>query len=603
MERAPTPPNILFILIDDMGWKDLSCQGSTFYETPHIDSLARDGMRFTRAYASCPVCSPTRASIMTGKYPARVGITQWIGGHNRGKVVDAPYLHYLPLEEKTIAKALKERGYKTYHVGKWHLGDEPYWPEHHGFDVNVGGCHWGSPWHGYFSPWGLPTLPDGPRGQYLTDRLTDEAIALLVSNGDAPFFMYWSHYAVHRPIQSPEPLVQKYKGKAAASGLDKQLAFEPGKSLFHLEGQAPRRIPERVVQSDPEYAAMIENLDTNVGRVLDALERLGKAENTIVIFYSDNGGLSNDDRAPTSNLPLRDGKSYMYEGGIREPLLIRWPGVIPEGSTCNAQVTSTDFYPTLLDCCGIPQLAGQHVDGKSFFPSLKDPTRPRDRGPIYWHYPHYNGNGARPASCVIDGQWKLIEWLEDGATELFDIAGDVGEQQDLAPEQPVVKGRLLGLLKAWQGEVRARIPEPNPNYPGYLANDYASKEGELVFSTEDGACIRAQLAPDNPELYEIPVVELVEDFLERTVMLAINGEAQVGRLYVDAGTRLMFADTFTEQNLSLENILRQFAGQAVRVTAWSEIDPQRLDEKERQEIKRRGPGPVVEIAVIRPPLS
>ncbi|MBN2151543.1 MAG: sulfatase [Candidatus Lokiarchaeota archaeon] len=594
-----TVPNVLLIIIDDLGWVDLSCQGSTFYETPRIDSIARDGVRFTRAYASCPVCSPTRASIMTGKYPARVGITQWIGGHNRGRVIDAPYLHYLPLEEKTVAKAFKERGYKTYHVGKWHLGDEPYWPEHHGFDVNVGGCHWGSPWHGYFSPWGIPTLPDGPRGEYLTDRLTDEAIRLLESNGDAPFFMYWSHYAVHRPIQSPKPLVEKYRAKAAASGLDRQPAFVPGKSMFHLEGQASRRIPERVVQSDPDYAAMIENLDTNVGRVLDALDRLGIAGNTIVIFYSDNGGLSNDDRAPTSNAPLRDGKSYMYEGGIREPLLIKWPGVIRPGSVCTGQVTSTDFYPTLLDCCGVPREPGQHVDGKSFFALLQEPGLAWDRGPIYWHYPHYNGNGARPASSVIDGAWKLIEWLEDGKVELFNIDDDVGEQHDLARDQPAVRDCMLGSLKGWQRETRARMPQPNPNYPGYLARDFVGKEGVLVLVEGEGACIKAQLTPDNPEVVEIPVADLVEDFLERTVKLVIDGETMVGRLYIDANEALSFADTFTEQNAPLERLLKPLAGHDVRVSAWSDIDPRLLDEDELEGLRRRGPDPVVEVAVKR----
>lgn len=597
--QMDSKPNILFILIDDMGWKDLSCQGSTFYETPRIDSIARDGMRFTRAYASCPVCSPTRASIMTGKYPARVGITQWIGGHNRGKVVDAPYLHYLPLEEKSIARAFKEHGYKTYHVGKWHLGDEPYWPEHHGFDVNVGGCHWGSPWRGYFSPWGIPTLPDGPAGEYLTDRLADEAIKLLEANGDAPFFMYWSHYAVHRPIQSPKPLVEKYKEKAAVSGLDQQLAFQPGKSIFHLENQAPRRIPERLVQSDPEYAAMIENLDTNIGRVLDTLERLGKERNTIVIFYSDNGGLSNDDRAPTSNAPLRDGKSYMYEGGIREPLLIKWPGVVPGGSTCGGQVTSTDFYPTLLECCGIPLVPSQHVDGKSFLPLLQDPSRAWDRGPIFWHYPHYNGNGARPASCVIDGAWKLIEWLEDGTIELFNVVDDVGEHHDLAREQPALRDRLLALLGAWRIEVQACIPEPNPNYPAYLATDYASKEGELIISPGEGACLKAPLTSENPELYEIPVTELIEGFIDRTVTLVINGETTVGRLYINDDDRLWFADTITEQNTPLETMIADLAGTVVRLVAWSHIDTTRIDSREARSIKHHEVEPVVEITALR----
>ncbi|MBN2584261.1 MAG: sulfatase-like hydrolase/transferase, partial [Planctomycetes bacterium] len=257
-----TAPNILLILIDDLGCRDLGCFGSTFYETPHLDRLADQGMMFSNAYASCPVCSPTRASIMSGKYPARVGVTQFIGGRSEGRLADVPYLHYLPLEEKSVASALRERGYQTWHVGKWHLGDEPFYPEHHGFDVNVGGCHWGMPAKGYFSPWSVPNMADGPEGRYLTDHLTDEAVRLIRNRGERPFFLNLSHYAVHVPIQAPADLVEKYRRKAARMGLDRVVALVDGEH-FPVLHKKDHRVRRRVVQSDPAYAAMMENLDTN----------------------------------------------------------------------------------------------------------------------------------------------------------------------------------------------------------------------------------------------------------------------------------------------------------------------------------------------------
>lgn len=591
-------PNVLFILIDDMGWKDLSCTGSTFYETPNIDSIAKEGMMFTRAYASCPVCSPTRASIMTGKYPARVGITQWIGGSTRGKVIGAPYLHYLPLEEKSLARAFKEHGYKTYHVGKWHLGDEPYWPEHHGFDVNVGGCHMGSPWHGYFSPYSIPTLKDGPKGEYLTDRLTDEAIHLLEQNGDEPFFFNMWYYSVHMPIQVPRENIEKFEEKAKKTGLDKKEAFTAGKYFFIHENRKPRKIPLRILQSDPAYAGMIERLDHNIGRLFDVLKRTGKYDNTIIMFYSDNGGLSNSERAPTCNLPLRDGKSYIYEGGIREPLLVKWKGIAEPGSTCEQPVTATDFYPTLLEACGIEQIPDQHVDGKSFLPLLKQPDIKWSRGPIYWHYPHYNGNGALPASCIIDDDWKLIEWLENGKLELFNIKTDISEENDVSSQYPEIRDRLLAKLKEIQEETNAKMPEPNPNYPYFLANTYIHVNGTLVDTGAGNACIKARLTKDNPNLYDVPIWETIDPFRDRMVKLKIQDDFRVGRFHLDGEEKLFFTDTHAEKTFSIDDLMKNLMNQKVSIQAWDDIQVQYLNADEKEKLKAHSLEPQVEIKKI-----
>ncbi len=459
-------PNIVFILMDDMGWRDLSCYGSTFYETPHIDRLAREGMLFTDAYASCPVCSPTRASIMSGKYPATVGVTDWIdhGGTHpcRGKLIDAPYIKELPLKEASLPTALRDGGYQTWHVGKWHLGLRETWPDRHGFDVNIGGCQMGHPHKGYFSPWAIPTLPDGPAGEYLTDRLTNEAIRLLEASDGPPFFLNLWHYAVHTPIQSPPDLVEKYRKKAAALGLDKQQAIIDGEP-FPTEHKRHLRVQRRVIQSDPAYAAMIENLDTNTGKLLRALERTGQSQNTVVIFTSDNGGLATAEGSPTSNRPLAEGKGWMYEGGTREPLIIRWPGVVREGSISNAHVTSPDFYPTLLQASGLPLRPRQHVDGVSFMPLLKGDAF--ERGPIFWHYPHYGNQGGTPGSSVRWGKWKLIEFFEDGRLELYDLEADPGERNNVVVAEPHTCRRLHAALVAWRVRVEAKTPERNPAFP------------------------------------------------------------------------------------------------------------------------------------------
>jgi arylsulfatase A-like enzyme len=405
---------------------------------------------------------------LTGKYPARVGVTQWIGGHSVGKLQDVPYFHALPMSEVSLAEALRRGGYQTWHVGKWHLGDELTWPERHGFDVNRGGCGWGDPHHGYFSPYHCPTLPDGPKGEYLTDRLTDEAISL-IDNRDPgrPFFLNLWHYAVHVPIQAPAALLGKYQDKARALGLDQKRAFVEGEyaPCQHLRTQ---RIERRVVQSDPAYAAMIENLDRNIGRVLGAVERAGLTDNTLVVFTSDNGGLATESSAtaggpPTCNLPLAEGKGWMYEGGTRVCQLVAWPGRVRPGSLCAHPVTSTDWYPTLLEAAGLPLMPRQHVDGVSLIPLLAGRGAP-DRDAIFWHYPHYSNQGGTPACSLRAGDWKLIEFFEDGHLELYDLSRDEGEKQNLAAEQPQRTAELHQRLLRWRQEVEALIPKVNPNY-------------------------------------------------------------------------------------------------------------------------------------------
>lgn len=461
-------PNILFILLDDYGWKDSQCYGSAFYETPNINRLAQEGMRFTDAYAACPVCSPSRASLLTGKYPATVGITDWIDHSGRvhpvrGKLIDAPYLKYLPLTEKTLAATLRDNGYATWHVGKWHLGQEPYYPEQHGFEVNIGGCDWGHPHHGYFSPWRIPTLPDGPEGEYLSDRLTDEAIRLIKQHHDGrPFFLNFWEYLVHTPIQAKPDKIAKYEAKARALRLDTQPAFEEGE-FFPCEHKKHLRVTRRLLQSDPVYAAMIESMDENIGRLLTALEETGQTDRTIVIFTSDNGGLATAEGSPTCNAPLSEGKGWMYEGGTREPLIVKWPGMIAPGSVCTTPVSSPDFYPTILDMVGLPLLPEQHRDGVSFLPLLRQ-TGELEREAIFWHYPHYGNQGGTPACAVRSGDYKLIEFFEDMRLELYNLRQDISEERNLAEELPDVTRRLHALLVAWREAVEAKLPQSNPDY-------------------------------------------------------------------------------------------------------------------------------------------
>ncbi|OGF48828.1 MAG: sulfatase [Candidatus Firestonebacteria bacterium RIFOXYA2_FULL_40_8] len=456
-------PNIILILIDDLGWKDLSVYGSGFYETPNLDKLAGEGVMFTNAYSSCPVCSPTRASIMTGKYPATVGITQFIGGRAEGKLKDVQYLDHLPLSEYSVAKALKKAGYKTWHIGKWHLGSEPYYPEHHGFDVNISGCHWGMPKNGYFSPYGIPNFTDGSDGEYLTDRLTNEAIKLMEQNDGKPFFLNLCHYAVHIPIQAPESLIDKYVKKVKKLGFDKKAAFVEGESMpcRHLAG---KKVTRRLFQSDPVYAAMIENLDWNIGRMLDVVNKKGMKDDTLVIFTSDNGGLSTAEGSPTCNYPLSEGKGWMREGGNRVCQIIRWPRVVKPAGICKTNVVSTDFYPTFLEAAGLPLIPKQHCDGVSLMPLLRG-EKNIDRQYIFWHYPHYSNQGGTPAAAVLDGKWKLIKYFEDNHIELYNIENDLGENTNLYEREIKIAKRLHSALVKWQKSIEAKIPEQNTEYP------------------------------------------------------------------------------------------------------------------------------------------
>jgi arylsulfatase A-like enzyme len=408
------------------------------------------------------VCSPTRASILTGKYPARLGVTNFIGQEPaRGVLVDAPYIDHLPLAEKNLAATLGEAGWSTWHVGKWHLGAESYWPDRQGFEKNIGGCGWGYPQQGYFSPWGIPTLPDGIEGQYLTDRLTDEAIALIRS-GAEPFFLFLPYYAVHIPIESKTHLVEKYKRKAASMGLDKVKVFEEG-GFFPCEHKRSKRIVRRIVQSDPAYAAMIETLDSNIGRLLSALEETGQADNTTVIFTSDNGGLATAEGSPTCNSPLAEGKGWMYEGGTREPLVVKWPGITRAGSSSAVPVTSPDFYPTILEMTGLDLLPEQHVDGESLVPLLKGETD-LQRSAIYWHYPHYGNQGGTPGCALRSGDWKLIEFFEDSRLELYNLREDCGETNNLAAKDPQRTQRMQAQLIEWRESIGAQLPQPNPEF-------------------------------------------------------------------------------------------------------------------------------------------
>jgi len=448
--------NFVFFLIDDLGWPDLGCYGSTFYETPNIDRLASEGMRFTNAYAACPVCSPTRASIVAGKYPARLGITQWIGGPNE----PTPYRHYLPLEEITLAEALKEAGYATGFVGKWHLAtrDETrakFYPDKQGFDINIGGDWSGAP-PTYFWPYerrgrNLETLPPGgAEGEYLTDRLTDESLKFLEGNKDRPFLLYLSHYAVHTPTESKQTLTDKYKTKL------RELPEHEGPRFKPVYG----RYRTRLVQDNPVYAGMVQSVDESVGRVMKKLEELGVADHTAVVFMSDNGGLSTVPReGPTCVLPLRAGKGWLYEGGIREPMMIKWPGVVKPGSTCGEPVTSTDFYPTMLQMAGLPLKPEQHVDGVSLMPLLKGAGK-LNRKAIYWHYPHYHGSGNKPSGAVRAGDYKLIEWYEDNSIELYNLKKDIGEKNDIATEMPQKAAELRRMLHVWLKQMNADVPTP-----------------------------------------------------------------------------------------------------------------------------------------------
>jgi len=463
---AADRPNIVFFLVDDLGQRDLGCYGSTFYETPNIDQLAKDGALFTNAYAACPVCSPTRASIQTGRYPQRTGITDYIGspltpeGWKRNTLMlPAAYSDRLAHEEVTVAEMLKGGGYSTFFAGKWHLGPEGWFPENQGYDINMGGIERGGPYGGgrYFSPFGNPRLDDGPPGEHLPDRLATETVKFIDANKDRPFFACFSFYSVHTPLMARKDLQAKYEAKRTRLGLEPKFAREE-----------PRDV--RIVQEHAVYAGMVEAMDQAVGKVLRKLDDLGLREKTLIFFTSDNGGLSTSEGSPTSNLPLRGGKGWLYEGGIREPLIVRWSGVTKPGSVIDEPVTSPDFLPTMLDVTGVkPPADDSPRDGISLAPLLKTGAKPALRT-LYWHYPHYGNQGGAPGTAVRRGDWKLIHWFEHDRYELFNLADDLSEKNDLAAKNPEKVAELKKEMARLHQATRSADPTPNPAYDASKPN-------------------------------------------------------------------------------------------------------------------------------------
>jgi arylsulfatase A len=429
---APDRPNVVVFLIDDLGAADLGCFGNAFHETPHIDRLVQDGVRFTAGYSACTVCSPTRAALLTGQYPARLRITDWIPGHTRplAKLRVPDWTMHLPTATYTLAEAFKAAGYATASVGKWHLGGPKYYPEQHGFDLNIGGTDQGSP-PGYFAPEKIPTLPPGRPGEFLPDRLTTEAVAFIAAHRDRPFFLYFPHYAVHTPLGGKPDVVARYAAKAAAMG----------------------------VKRNPTYAALLQGVDDSVGAVRKALAEWRLADRTIVVFTSDNGGLL----PVTANPPFRAGKGSAYEGGVRVPWIVLWPGVTKPGGTIATPVITCDLFPTLTEACGLEVPASHVVDGESLVPLLKG-ARGLGRDALYWHYPHYHPGGATPYSAARFGDWKLIEFFEDDRVELYNLKDDVGETTDLAAQDPALRATLRDRLRAWRSAVGSQLPASNPDH-------------------------------------------------------------------------------------------------------------------------------------------
>ncbi|EMI51767.1 sulfatase [Rhodopirellula sallentina] len=443
-QSDPQRPNFVFLLVDDLGWGDFGCYGSQFHETPHIDALAEQGMKFDNAYAACAVCSPSRAAILTGCYPARLRLTDWITGHKRpyAKLAVPDWKMKIDHERVLLPEALKEAGYATGFFGKWHLmpiGQDDFadhYPTDHGFDVNVGGREWGQPKGPgkYFSPFGVPNLDNGKPSDFLTDRLTDSAVDFLESTPrEQPFLLYLSYYTLHGPIMSPPELVQKYKEKA------KTFKNENNEHL------------------DPARAGMVERLDASVGRLAETLRKLDLADNTVVILTGDNGG----NFAGTSG-GLRDFKGFSHEGGTREPLIVRWPGVTEEGSVCSEPVIGTDFYPTMLEIADLPARPDQHQDGVSIVSLLRGDTSTLERDALYWHYPHYHRTD--PYGAIRKGDWKLIEFFENGELELYNLADDPAEENNLAKTQPERAERMLQAMRQWRKSTDAQMMTDNPNH-------------------------------------------------------------------------------------------------------------------------------------------
>ncbi|MFM1903060.1 MAG: hypothetical protein RLZZ440_960 [Planctomycetota bacterium] len=427
------PTNVILVFVDDLGWRDLSCQGSLAYETPAIDRLAAQGMRFTRGYAACTVCSPSRAAVMTGQYPARLHLTDWIAGHEKpdAKLLPPDWTKHLPLEATTLAERLQSAGYATASIGKWHLGGPRFFPEHQGFAENVGGCDKGHP-PSYFSPYGIRTLADGPEGEYLTDREAAEAVRFITAHRDEPFFLYLPHYCVHTPLQGKPAVTARYESR-----------------------QPPDQKPWK-----PSYAAMVESVDDCMRRILETLDAEGIRDHTAIVFTSDNGGLA----WVTDNRPLRAGKGSAYEAGVRVPLIVSWPGVTEPGSTTDVPAITPDIPATILSLTGVGADPDQPLDGRDLSGVLSGGGL--DREALFWHYPHYHPGGATPYSAILAGSWRLVHFYEDDRDELYDLAADPGETRDLAAAEPARRHALRATLDAWLTDTGAQFPVPNPNWQG-----------------------------------------------------------------------------------------------------------------------------------------
>ncbi len=464
--QSVSRPNVLFILVDDLGFNDLSFTGSEYYETPNIDRLASKSVQFTQGYASSRVCSPSRASIMTGKSTARHGITDWIGAktgehwrstNRHNKMLPAEYSYHLNNQDTTIAESFKQNGYTTFYAGKWHLGDEGEYPENHGFDINIAGWKSGSPKGGYFSPYINPKLKSKEDGEQLSIRLAKETVNFMKQQNEKPFFAFLSFYAVHGPIQTQQEKWEKYQRKAAKQGIaEKGFAME-------------RNLPIRQHQDNPVYAGLVENMDEAVGYVLDELEKLNLDQNTIIVFTSDNGGVASGDSFSTSNAPLRGGKGYQWEGGIREPYLVYVPGI--KTKTIDTPVTGADFYPTLLDLAGLKLLPNQHQDGVSLKPVIEEKETLAER-PLYWHYPHYGNQGGDPSSIIRLGNWKLIHYYEENTQQLYNLKSDPYEEQDLASVETERAQKMHQQLMNYLQEVGAKFPEPDPEFDAEKRKQY-----------------------------------------------------------------------------------------------------------------------------------
>jgi arylsulfatase A-like enzyme len=471
------PPNIVIILADDLGWMDLSSYGSTFYETPHLDELASKGIRFTNYYAASPVCSPSRASLLTGKYPTKTGVTDWIKGRQENgkarpyeKLIAPPTAYQLALEENTIAEYALANGYQTFFAGKWHLGEEEkYWPQHQGLLTNIGGWSKGSPTGrkndstgGFFTPYQNPTIPDGPEGEYLTDRLTNECLQFIEQKKKEPFLLFHSLYAVHNPLQAPKQLIKKYQAKKEKLNISSNKRFVKDEKWMQYEEEWKRRI----VQDNPVYAAMIENMDWNIGRMIAKLKELGLLDNTIIVFTSDNGGLSTAEGSPTCNLPLREGKGWLYEGGIRVPLIFYWNNKVKAGTVSDLPVNTIDIFPTIAKAINSRYRNNLTTDGTDIFQMLSQQHKYQNRT-LIWHYPHYSNQGGKPGAAIREGNYKLIYHFEDKSTELFDVVKDIGEQINIARQYPktaeTMKKKLLKWIKENYGLDFTLNPAYNPS--------------------------------------------------------------------------------------------------------------------------------------------